>query len=97
MNKKQVKDFMALAEKAFEEQRHAEKEAERKEREPKCVGKCFLCDGDVMENKVCKFTGHGEPIIGPGGKGQYSFVVEGYYCDNCGLAYAKHPKKKEKK
>jgi hypothetical protein len=62
--------------------------------EPKIFeGKCPVCQllgkkGDIVEDITSRFNPMmGPPIIGPGSKGQYHDVHEGYHCLTCGLKY----------
>jgi len=51
-------------------------------------GKCVVCSGEIVEKIVNRYMPEsGPPIIGPGSKGQFSDVSEGYHCKNCGIKY----------
>ncbi|MFO0705105.1 MAG: hypothetical protein U0517_04085 [Candidatus Andersenbacteria bacterium] len=53
---------------------------------PKKVGRCRVCDGNIVERRVVPRR-HGPIPIGPGSRSHADTVVDGFYCDRCGICY----------
>lgn len=89
MTRKEVQKFFEEAEQRVQQRRQRQQEEDSK---PKTFGDCAYCGGHDSIVADVREVQDGPIIYGPGNR-TYK-IINGYYCNNCGLCYHFPPSKK---